>query len=81
MVRQGSSVGAWNAMPAIFTGCVTASPATRTVPLNGNCRPVASFISVDLPQPDGPTTAANSPRVDVDGEPVASRRRGRLLPP
>ena len=25
-------------------------------------KPVASFIRVDLPQPDGPTTAANSPR-------------------
>ena len=63
MVRQGSSVGAWNAMPAILTGLsTTCSPATRTVPLNGNCRPVASFIRVDLPQPDGPTTAANSPR-------------------
>ena len=60
-MRQGSSVGAWNAMPAILTGRVTISPATVTVPLNGNCRPVASFIKVDLPQPDGPTTAANSP--------------------
>jgi hypothetical protein len=29
--------------------------------LNGNCKPVASFIKVDLPQPEGPTTAANSP--------------------
>ena len=62
MVRHGSSVGAWNAMPAILTGCVTWLSATRTLPLKGNCRPVASFIRVDLPQPDGPTTAANSPR-------------------
>ena len=62
MVRQGRSVGAWNAMPAIFTGWDTTEPATCTFPLKGNCKPVASFISVDLPQPDGPTTAANSPR-------------------
>ena len=41
--------------------CSPAAPATFTVPLNGNCRPVASFIKVDLPQPEGPTTAANSP--------------------
>ena len=46
----------------IFTGFATRSPATCTLPLKGNCRPVASFIRVDLPQPDGPTTAANSPR-------------------
>ncbi len=62
MVRQGSNVGAWNAIPAIFTGLRTISPATSMLPLNGNCNPVASFISVDLPQPDGPTTAANTPR-------------------
>ena len=48
-------------MPAILTGFSTFSPATSIVPLSGNCRPVASFISVDLPQPEGPTTAANSP--------------------
>jgi hypothetical protein len=49
-------------MPAILTGLLTTLPATCTLPLNGNCSPVASFIRVDLPQPDGPTTAANSPR-------------------
>ena len=61
MVRHGSRVGAWNAMPAILTGLLTTCARDLTVPLNGNCRPVASFIRVDLPQPDGPTTAANSP--------------------
>ncbi len=77
MVRQGSSVGAWNAMPTILTGRLTISPATRTSPLKGNCSPVASFIRVDLPQPDGPTTAANSPssmsidRLSTAGAPAA----------
>jgi hypothetical protein len=28
-------------------------PRDRTEPLNGNCKPVASFIKVDLPQPEG----------------------------
>jgi hypothetical protein len=60
-VRHGSITGFWKAMPAIFTGFDTLSPDTTTEPFCGNCRPVASFISVDLPQPDGPTTAANSP--------------------
>ena len=32
MVRQGSSVGAWNAMPAIFTGCETTLAGDRDVP-------------------------------------------------
>jgi hypothetical protein len=32
-----------------------------TVPLLGRFRPVASFMKVLLPQPDGPTMAMNSP--------------------
>jgi hypothetical protein len=32
-----------------------------TVPLEGVRRPVASFMNVDLPHPDGPTMAMNSP--------------------
>ena len=45
-------------------------PARRRsrVPARGNCRPVASFIRVDLPQPDGPTMAANSPSRTVQRE-------------
>jgi hypothetical protein len=33
----------------------------RMVPLLGIFRPVVSFMKVDLPQPDGPTMAMNSP--------------------
>ena len=58
--RQGSRFGAWKAMPAILIGPATfCRPPHR--PGLGNCSPVTSFIKVDLPQPDGPTTAANSP--------------------
>ena len=60
-MRQGSRFGAWKAMPAILSGPVTFWPPTVMVPAWGNCSPVTSFIKVDLPQPDGPTTAANSP--------------------
>jgi hypothetical protein len=48
-------------MPTIFSGRVTGSPATRTLPAFGRRSPETSFSSVDLPQPDGPTIAANSP--------------------
>ena len=61
VVRHGSMTGFWNAMPAMLTGPETASPATRTRPALGNWSPVTSFMRVDLPQPDGPTTATNSP--------------------
>jgi hypothetical protein len=61
VVRQGSITGFWKAMPVILIGSTTWLPATMTVPDFGRCSPVASFIIVDLPQPDGPTMAANSP--------------------
>jgi hypothetical protein len=31
------------------------------VPFDGRRSPVASFMKVDLPQPEGPTMATNSP--------------------
>ena len=40
---------------------MTRLPSTVTVPLVGGFRPVASFMNVDLPQPEGPTIATNSP--------------------
>ncbi len=61
VVRQGSSVGAWKAMPTILSGPVTFSPAILTTPRVAGLRPVASFMKVDLPQPEGPTMAMNSP--------------------
>ena len=48
-------------MPVIFSGPVTGWPSMRTVPRLGRFSPVASFMKVDLPQPDGPTMAMNSP--------------------
>jgi len=42
-------------------GFVTSAPATMTLPSVGGQRPVTRRISVDFPQPEGPTTAMNSP--------------------
>ena len=61
VVRHGIRVGFWNAMPTPLIGAVTFWPATRTSPPVAGSRPVTSFMMVDLPQPDGPTTAMNSP--------------------
>ncbi len=60
----GQQVGAWNAMPAIFTG-----PRTWSAE-DDRCRRCRTETAarwrassgMDLPQPEGPTTAANSPR-------------------
>ena len=61
VVRHGSSDDDWNAMPVIFSGPATSRPSIRIVPLDGMRSPVASFMKVDLPQPEGPTMAMNSP--------------------
>src|SRR3954470_2542971 len=48
-------------MPTILRGPFTSLPATSMLPALGRRNPVTSFISDDLPQPDGPTTATNFP--------------------
>jgi hypothetical protein len=48
-------------MPTPLIGPVTFSPDTFTSPDDAGSKPVTSFMMVDLPQPDGPTTAMNSP--------------------
>ncbi len=60
-LRQASSTGFWNTMPTSSGGSTTGLPATVIVPPEGSINPAISFSSVDLPQPDGPTTATNSP--------------------
>src|SRR4029078_13149 len=49
-------------MPVMWSGRATCFPSTTTEPVVGGQRPVTTFINVDLPQPEGPTTATNSPR-------------------
>jgi hypothetical protein len=39
----------------------TSVPSTRTEPASMVSRPAAQLRSVDLPTPDSPTTATNSP--------------------
>src|ERR1700740_2832183 len=48
-------------MPTHLIGRVTIVPSTATVPDVGGNSPVTNFIKVDLPQPEGPTTATYSP--------------------
>ncbi|MQY20931.1 hypothetical protein NRB20_40400 [Nocardia sp. RB20] len=59
---HGSSVASWK-MKA------TDGVPTATAPEDGRSSPAARRSSVDLPQPEGPTTATNSPRrTDSDTE-------------
>src|SRR5512138_1798273 len=47
-------------MPVRF-GSRTGSPSTLTSPRSGFSKPASTPSSVDLPQPDGPMMATNSP--------------------
>ena len=48
-------------MPTVLRGPVTGSPPRRTIPSSGIIKPATSRVRVDLPQPDGPTTAVKLP--------------------
>ena len=61
VVRQGSRLALWKAIPTMESGLVTRWPATVTRPELVGHSPETTFIRVDLPQPDGPTTATKSP--------------------
>src|SRR4051812_31752914 len=56
-----------------------ASPPPTTRPPSGACKPASSSRSVDLPQPDGPTTATDSPAPTRSSTPssavIAPKRR------
>ena len=54
-VSQGNSAASWNMSER---RCA----ATSTVPTVGASRPANRFRTVDLPQPEAPTMATNSPR-------------------
>ena len=53
-------------------------PATVTVPAVGRSMPAIRFVTVDLPLPDGPTTATISPAAIVRSTP---RRAGVVTAP
>ena len=61
IVSQGSIVGFWNAMPTRSARAVTSRPPTTMTPELGRTSPLTSRRMVDLPQPEGPTSATNSP--------------------
>ena len=54
---------------------VTAWPSKVTVPAASGSRPTAARASVDLPQPDSPTSPTISPRATVRSTPSTARRR------
>src|SRR5271168_1049914 len=70
-VMVGIRWKAWNTMPMVLPRKrassssprrLNSSPATTTEPEFGRSKPVITMSSVDLPEPDGPSSATASPR-------------------
>src|ERR1700730_17661045 len=62
MVRQGSSKSFCSMKPTVAFGPSTGTPLSRMRPSLGRSKPATRLRIVLLPQPEGPTTATNSPR-------------------
>src|ERR1700730_15740074 len=60
-LRHGKSTGDWKTTPMSFRGPAIAVPRNRASPAEAGRVPARILSRVDLPQPDGPTTATNSP--------------------
>ena len=60
-VRHGTSRSFCSMYPTLPAVRVTSRPSISTRPSSGGSRPETMLKSVDLPQPDGPTSTTNSP--------------------
>src|SRR5262249_4624706 len=70
-VSHGRSVAAWNTTPRSVPGPSTSRPAITTPPVVGVLSPIRIDSTVDLPQPEWPSSQPNSPSATSS---VKSRR-------
>src|SRR5262249_51378442 len=78
-VNHGKSAASWNTTLRRGSGRLTGSPRKRTSPRVGPSKPATMLRSVDLPQPDGPRTAANS--LGATSRSIASSATSRPVRP
>src|SRR5688572_1932226 len=64
-VSQGNSPWSWKTIARSGPGLLTGLPSSVTVPPSALIMPAATFSSVLLPHPLGPTTTTNSPGSQV----------------
>src|SRR5690242_10318844 len=60
-VSHGNTEPCCEIMMPRASGLVRCAPSMTTSPASGRMKPASMLRSVDLPQPDGPTIATNSP--------------------
>src|SRR6187549_277485 len=61
-------------------GPLRSAPSIRIAPSSGRSNPAITLISVDLPQPEGPTIATNSPSPTAKLTPSTTGSVPKLLP-
>src|SRR5437868_6204434 len=64
-VSHGNTDPCWEMRIPLESGFERGTPSMITAPESGRTNPAIMFISVDFPQPEGPTTATNSPSPTV----------------
>src|SRR5215472_1593723 len=78
-VNHGKSAASWNTTLRRGSGRLTGSPRKSTSPRVGPSKPATMLRRVDLPQPDGPRTAANS--LGATSRSIASSATSRPVRP
>src|SRR5215468_3148706 len=78
-VNHGKSAASWNTTLRLGSGRLTGSPRKSTSPRVGPSKPATMLRRVDLPQPDGPRTAANS--LGATSRSIASSATSRPVRP
>src|SRR5262249_49409608 len=79
-VRHGKRLSLWNTKPRSPPGPRTARPSSVTSPELAGSRPATMRRNVVLPQPDGPTSAMNSPRSTARLMSCNARNSPKVLP-
>src|SRR6185369_12999198 len=70
-VRQGNSANSWKTI-AVAGRPAGSAPSKPTRPVVGVSSPASRFSKVDLPQPEGPTTATSSSASTAKVTPVSA---------
>src|SRR5260370_39192179 len=79
-VRHGKRLSLWNTKPRSPPGLRTARPSSVTSPKLAGSRPATMRRNVVLPQPEGPTSAMNSPRSTARLMSCSARKSPNGLP-
>src|SRR5678815_4348543 len=79
-VSHGNTEPCCEIMMPLRLGPLRSAPSIRMVPRSARSKPAITLSKVDLPQPDGPTIATNSPSRTSKLTPSTTARSPKFLP-